>query len=91
MDTFAPKREDDYGDVHVLENGEILELVRSGVQQPSVGTFSFKDLTWTWRIPYGKRIQVAIVPWEKLEDFIKCHAPLHEECPKHHGHKGDLE
>jgi hypothetical protein len=19
-----------------------------------------------------------------------CRAPLHEECPKHHGHKGDL-
>ena len=19
----------------------------------------------------------------------ECHAPLHEECPQHHGHKGD--
>ena len=79
MDNFAPNREDDYGEVHMLENGEILEHLRNGVQQPSVGSFSFKDLTWTWRIPYGKKIQVAIVPWEKLENFVKCHALLHDQ------------
>jgi hypothetical protein len=27
----------------------------------------------------------------KVIDHIDaCHVPLHEECPKHHGHKGDM-
>ena len=51
MDNFALEREDDYDEVHLLQNATILEHLRSGVQPPSHSSFSFKELTWTWRIP----------------------------------------
>ena len=70
MDDFATKKEDDYGEMYKLQNEAILEHLRSGVQQPAPGSFSFKDLKLTWRIPHGNKLQVALIPWEKVEDFI---------------------
>ena len=71
MDDFATKKEDDYGEMYKLQNEAILEHLRSGVQQPAPGSFSFKDLKLTWRILHGNKLQVALIPWEKAYKFVR--------------------
>jgi hypothetical protein len=31
----------------------------------------------------------SLICMKKLPTHLTCRAPLHKECPKHHGHKGD--
>ena len=42
----------------------------------------------------GHLSKVLVKNWHTIDGLgylldINCRAPLHEECPKYHGHKGD--
>ena len=51
---------------------------------------------WYYYMTLGFKNEVFLDPFTMFQrsidtSNIMCLAPLHEECPKHHGHKGDPE
>ena len=41
-----------------------------------------------WRKSFDDQKEWGIVFCSRIQSLGSCHAPLHEECPQHHGHKG---
>ena len=63
------------------------------LQAPPMTTGEPVETSWARNNGLADQIDQARVPLSfELADAVQfiCRAPLHEESPKHHGHKGDL-